>query len=209
VRQAFLALAGSQPPPPLRRLHLAPFTLHRELLALIEQETALAAAGGEGRIIAKLNGLDEPGIIRALYRASAAGVRIDLIVRGVCCLRPGVQGLSENIRVRSIIGRFLEHSRVYYFHAAGARRLYLSSADWMERNFFRRVELCCSIEDAAIKQRLCEDLEAWLGDNREAWVLQADGSYQRPDPRPGEAAMAAQAVLLRRLGAGLRSAAGC
>ncbi|MBW7931314.1 MAG: polyphosphate kinase 1 [Gammaproteobacteria bacterium] len=209
VHQAFLSLVRRQPPPPFRRLMQAPFTLHREMLALIGRETAIAAAGGRGRIIAKLNALDEPGIIRALYRASAAGVAIDLIVRGVCCLRPGIRGLSENIRVRSIIGRFLEHSRVYYFHAGGTGRLYLSSADWMERNFFRRVELCFSIEDAAVKRRLHEDLEAWLGDEREAWELQPDGSYLPPRPRDGESAVAAQTALLRRLGAGSPSAADC
>lgn len=209
VRQAFLSLARRQPPPPFRRLHQAPFTLHREMLALIGRETAIAAAGGRGRIIAKLNALDEPGIIRALYQASAAGVAIDLIVRGVCCLRPGVRGLSENIRVRSIIGRFLEHSRVYYFHAGGAGRLYLSSADWMERNFFRRMELCFSIEDAGMKRRLYEDLEAWLGDEREAWELQPDGSYLPLRPRGGESAVAAQTALLRRFAAGSPSTAGC
>lgn len=209
VHQAFLSLARRQPPPPFRRLHQAPFTLHREMLALIGRETAIAAAGGRGRIIAKLNALDEPGIIRALYQASAAGVAIDLIVRGVCCLRPGIRGLSENIRVRSIIGRFLEHSRVYYFHAGGAGRLYLSSADWMERNFFRRMELCFSIEDAGMKRRLYEDLEAWLGDECEAWELQPDGSYLPLRPRGGEGAVAAQTALLRRFAAGSPSAAGC
>lgn len=209
VHQAFLSLARRQPPPPFRRLHQAPFTLHREMLALIGRETAIAAAGGRGRIIAKLNALDEPGIIRALYRASAAGVAIDLIVRGVCCLRPGVRGLSENIRVRSIIGRFLEHSRVYYFHAGGTGRLYLSSADWMERNFFRRVELCFSIEDEAMKRRLYEDLEAWLGDERETWELRPDGSYLPPHPHDGESAVSAQTALLRRFAADSPSAAGC
>ena len=136
-------------------------------------------AGGAGHIIAKLNALVEPEVIQALYRASSAGVMIDLIVRGICCLRPGIPGISDNIRVRSIVGRFLEHSRVYYFHANGDENLFCASADWMDRNFFRRIEVCFPISDATLKARILADLDANLLDNCQAWELRSDGSYQR------------------------------
>jgi polyphosphate kinase len=136
---------------------------------------------------------------------------VDLIVRGLCCLRPGIPGVSDNIRVRSIVGRFLEHSRVYYFHANGAEKMLLSSADWMERNFFRRVESCFSIEDDELKSRLMADLDTCLSDNCQAWELRADGHYELLQPAGTEAPRSAQATLLRQLcdsvsGAGARSA---
>jgi polyphosphate kinase len=199
VHQVFLQLTSLMRTPPLRRLHQAPFTLHRDILAMIEQEIANVEAGGNGHIIAKLNALVEPEVIRALYRASGAGVIIELIVRGLCCLRPGIPGVSDNIRVRSIVGRFLEHSRVYYFHANGEEKVLLASADWMERNFFRRVEVAFSIEDAALKNRILEDLDTCLGDNCQAWELRPDGRYELLAPTGNEAPVSAQATLLRRL----------
>jgi polyphosphate kinase len=200
VHQVFLQLTSLMRTPPLRRLHQAPFTLHREILGLIEQEIANVAAGGNGHIIAKLNALVEPEVIRALYRASNAGVVVDLIVRGLCSLRPGIPGVSDNIRVRSLVGRFLEHSRVYYFHANGAERLMLASADWMERNFFRRVEIAFNIEDADLKARLLADLDTCLNDNCQAWELRADGRYELLAPAGSEPPVVAQSEMLRRLG---------
>jgi polyphosphate kinase len=138
-----------------------------------------ARAGKRARIIAKMNSLLEPGIIDALYDASNAGVKIDLIVRGVCALRPGIAGLSENIRVRSIIGRFLEHHRVFYFYAGGAEDVLLSSADWMERNFFRRIEVAFPILDKKLKRRvLNEGLRLYLADNQQAWEMDSVGGYR-------------------------------
>ncbi len=141
VHQVFMQLTSLMRTPALNLLSQSPFNLHERLLALIRRETRNATRGGTGHIIAKLNALVEPEVIRALYEASSAGVYVDLIVRGICCLRPGMPGVSENIRVRSIVGRFLEHSRVYYFHNDGDEEIYCASADWMERNFFRRIEL--------------------------------------------------------------------
>jgi len=180
AHQIFLQLTSMMESPPLHKLIQAPFTLHSKLIELIEAEVGHASDGRKGKIIAKLNALVEPEIIRALYSASQAGVEIDLIVRGICCLRPGVEGLSDNIRVRSIVGRFLEHSRVYYFRAGGDDILMCSSADWMDRNMFRRVEVCFPIETPAIKQRIKDDLQAYLKDNLKAWTLNSDGSYTPP-----------------------------
>jgi polyphosphate kinase len=205
VHQVFLQLTSLMRTPPLKRLHEAPFTLHSDMLALIEGEIANVAAGGNGHIIAKLNALVEPEIIRALYRASGAGVIIDLIVRGLCCLRPGIQGVSDNIRVRSIVGRFLEHSRVYYFHANGDEKVLLASADWMERNFFRRVEVCFTIEDTDLKARILEDLDACLSDNCQAWELRPDGRYELLQPTGNDPPQAAQTVMLRKLSDGAAS----
>jgi polyphosphate kinase len=141
--------------------------------------------------------LTEPKIIQALYRASQAGVEIDLVVRGVCCLRPGIPGVSEKIHVRSIIGRFLEHSRVFYFANGGADDVYLASADWMDRNFFRRIELCFPVLDPALKRRvLREGLQPYLDDNCQAWVMNADGGYERLKPRKGGRRRSAQEELL-------------
>ena len=158
-------------------------------MQLIRRETRNATAGGTGHIIAKLNALVEPEVIRALYEASNAGVYIDLIVRGICCLRPGVPGVSENIRVRSIVGRFLEHSRCYYFHNGGDEEIYCASADWMERNFFRRIELMFPILDEGFKTRLMADLDAYLADNVQAWELRADGRYVQFARHPARSRM--------------------
>ncbi len=199
VQNLFLQLTSMTQTPPLKKLVQAPFKLHDHLLSLIDRETANANAGGTGHIVAKINSLVEPEIINALYRASGAGVIIDLIVRGICCLRPGIPGVSDNIRVRSIIGRFLEHSRVYYFHANGAEKVWLASADWMDRNVFRRVEVCFPVEEAEMKQRLIGDLDLNLQDNSGAWELQSSGTWTRRQPLPGEDIVSVQQSLLERL----------
>jgi polyphosphate kinase len=181
VHEIFLQLTGLTRVPRLRKLLHAPFSLHQALLAKIDRESAHASAGTPARIIAKLNALTEPTIIQALYRASRAGVNIDLIVRGVCCLRPGVPGVSERIRVRSIVGRFLEHSRVYYFENAGARETYCGSADWMDRNLFRRIEVAFPVEAPDLQARVADDLKLYLADDTQAWVLNFTGHYARAE----------------------------
>ncbi|MEZ5566591.1 MAG: polyphosphate kinase 1 [Gammaproteobacteria bacterium] len=199
VHHVFLQLTSLMQTPPLRRLYQSPFNLHERILEHIDQEIRNVDAGGAGHIIAKLNALVEPEVIRALYRASCAGVMIDLVVRGICCLRPGIPGVSENIRVRSIVGRFLEHSRVYYFHANGDEHLFCSSADWMDRNFFRRVEVCFPVLSENLKARLIADLDLCLSDNCQAWELQASGAYRLVQPAPGDELVSAQTRLLREL----------
>ncbi len=166
---------------------------------MIAREAELARAGGVGHIMAKMNSLIEPQVIQALYAASRAGVKIELIVRGVCALRPGVPGVSDNITVRSVIGRFLEHTRVFWFGNDGESRVFLSSADWMGRNFFARVEACFPIDDEALARRVQrESLELYLADNTQAWVLQSDGRYLRA--QPGDAPrVSAQESLLEQL----------
>jgi polyphosphate kinase len=179
VHEIFLQLTSLTRTPRLRRLLQSPFHLHEAVLAMIEREGAHAMAGRPARIIAKLNALVDPQTIETLYRASRTGVKIDLIVRGVCALRPGVPGVSDNISVRSIIGRFLEHSRCYWFENGGDSELYLSSADWMERNFFRRVEIAFPILQPKLRERIRADLDVYLQDNMDAWLLQSDGTYTR------------------------------
>jgi polyphosphate kinase len=179
VHEIFLQLTSLTRTSKLRRLLQSPFNLHESLQALIERESANARAGKSARIIVKLNALVEPQIIETLYAASRSGVRIELIVRGVCALRPGIPGVSENITVRSVIGRFLEHSRVYWFENAGDPELYLSSADWMERNFFRRVEIAFPVLRKQLRERITKDLETYLADNTNAWELRPDGTYAR------------------------------
>ncbi len=180
VHQMFHRLTGLGAMQPLQKILDAPFSLRHEMRELIAQEAANARAGKPARIIAKMNALTEQRTIRALYEASQAGVQIDLIVRGACCLRPGLPGVSDNIRVRSILGRFLEHSRLVFFEAAGERLLFASSADWMSRNLYRRVETCFPIEDPKMKERLIqEDLEIYLGSEVAAWDLDPSGSYHR------------------------------
>ncbi|MBU4609426.1 polyphosphate kinase 1 [Achromobacter sp. GG226] len=171
----------------LKALLQSPFTMHDTMIAAIRTEIRNAKAGKRARIMAKMNSLLEPTIIQALYEASQAGVRIDLIVRGVCTLRPGVPGLSERITVRSIVGRFLEHSRVYYFLNGGDERVYLSSADWMDRNFFRRVEIATPVLDPKLKKRvIAESFTFALRDTALAWIQDADGNYHRARKRRGE-----------------------
>jgi polyphosphate kinase len=179
VNEVFKQLTGLGKASALKHLWQAPFTLHANMLDAIRNESEVARAGRKAQIIAKMNSLLEPEVIEALYEASQAGVHIDLIVRGVCCLRPGVPGLSENIRVRSVIGRFLEHHRIYYFHADGADKLYLASADWMERNFFRRIEVCFPVLDTKLKRRVIkEGLRGYLADNCQAWDMDNEGNYR-------------------------------
>jgi polyphosphate kinase len=178
--KVFSLLTGLGARRPLKLLLQSPFTLHETMVALIKAETAHARAGRKARIMAKMNSLLEPIIIDELYKASQAGVRIDLIVRGACALRPGVKGLSDNIQVTSIIGRFLEHARVFYFYGDGEENVYLASADWMDRNFFRRVEVGFPVLDKALKKRvISEALTSALRDNQLAWRCQPDGTYVR------------------------------
>ncbi|MEY3201863.1 MAG: polyphosphate kinase [Pseudomonadota bacterium] len=200
VNEVFKQLTGLGKATALRHIWQAPFALHQNILAAIKFETQMAHDGGKGSIIAKMNALLEPEIIGALYEASQAGVQIDLIVRGVCALRAGVKGLSDNIRVRSVVGRFLEHTRIFYFHAAGEERVYLSSADWMERNFFRRIEICFPILDARLKKRVIkEGLKPYLADNVQAWGMDGDGVYRRIQNRKRR--YCAQEALMTELGA--------
>jgi len=178
--EVFKQLTGLGKARTLRHLWQAPFTLHSSIIAAIQAEAEAARTGAKGRIVAKMNSLVEPEVINALYEASQAGVMIDLIVRGVCTLRPGLPGLSENIRVRSIIGRFLEHHRVMYFYAGGKENVYLSSADWMDRNFFKRIELAFPILDPKLKKRvITEGLKFYLADNQQGWEMNSVGTYQR------------------------------
>lgn len=180
VHKVFQQLTGMGRVQRLKSMKQAPFTLHKEMIRLIDREAEHAASGGQGRVIAKMNGLEEPEIIQALYRASQAGVKIDLLVRGICCLRPGVPGVSENIRVRSILGRFLEHHRIYYFGNMGEDELYCASADWMVRNLLHRVETCFPVVGKASKERVMkEGLRLYLADNCGTWKLLASGQYQR------------------------------
>jgi polyphosphate kinase len=193
IHEIFLQLTGLTRVPRLRKLLHAPFTLHHALIEKIARETQHAFAGKPGRIIAKLNALTEPTIIQALYRASRAGVEIDLIVRGVCCLRPGVRGVSERIRVRSIVGRFLEHTRVYYFENLGMHEIYCASADWMDRNLFRRIEVAFPVVSAEFQARVGDELRLYLEDDCQAWNLHSNGEYSRAD---GARGISAQSCLL-------------
>lgn len=199
IHHIFLQLTSMTQTPPLKKIVQSPFYLHEFLLNLIEQEIANANTGGTGHIIAKINSLVEPEIISALYRASSAGVIVDLIVRGLCCLRPGIPGVSDNIRVRSIVGRFLEHSRVYYFHAGGEEKVYCASADWMDRNVFRRVEICFPVESPEMKKRLLSDLDLFLADNMNAWELGSGGRWSRLSVPAGKEPINSQQSLLMQL----------
>jgi polyphosphate kinase len=197
LHQLFVQLTGLGNVRPTQRLLQAPFTLRDALCGLIERETHHARAGRRARIVAKMNSLSDPGVIRALYEANQAGVEVDLIVRGLCCLRPGVPGVSERIRVRSIVGRFLEHSRIFYFHAGGRDLVYCSSADWMQRNLYRRVEACFPIADRELAGQLREVLAVYLADNVQAWECRPDGSYARLD-HGTQPPVKAQELLLER-----------
>ena len=199
VHQVFMQLTSLMKTRQLKLLSQSPFDLRERLLGLIKRETLNASSGGTGHIIAKINALVEPEVIRALYEASMAGVYIDLIVRGICCLRPGIPGVSDSIRVRSIVGRFLEHSRCYYFHNNGQEEVYCSSADWMDRNLFRRIEIMFPIRKRALKARLIGDLDTGLADNTEAWELKADGSYVRLESAADDELKCAQTTFLRQL----------
>jgi polyphosphate kinase len=201
VNEVFIHLTSLTKPHRLTHLWLAPFALQNEIIKAIRNEARIARAGRPGRIIVKINALVDESVIRALYAASKDGVKIDLIVRGACTLKPGVPGLSENIKVRSVIGRFLEHSRIYYFRNDLAHDTYLASADWMSRNLFRRIEVAFPILDKALKRRvMAEGLTPYLKDNMNAWELEADGHYQRRKARSKQAPFSAQQHLMETLG---------
>jgi polyphosphate kinase len=179
-----------------RKLLVAPVNMRDRFLGLLHREIDCAHNGQHARIVAKMNALVDPQIIAALYEASRAGVQIDLIIRGICCLRPGVEGISENIRVMSIVGRFLEHSRIYYFHNGGQEEVYIGSADWMTRNLDRRVEAIAPIEDPEISKDLQEILGVMLADNRQSWDLQPDGRYLQRRPTEESPEQNAQKILM-------------
>jgi polyphosphate kinase len=197
VNEVFKQLTGLGRATKMKHLWQSPFTLHKRIVAAIRNEAKLAAEGKPARIIAKMNALLEPQIIEELYLASGAGVSIDLVVRGVCALKPGIEGVSQNIRVRSVVGRFLEHSRVFFFQNGGAEDVYLASADWMDRNFFRRIELCFPVLDPALKRRVVrEGLLPYLEDNCQAWEMRSDGSYELLRPRRARRRAAQEELLL-------------
>jgi polyphosphate kinase len=210
VVDLFAYLTGRSLKRDYRKLLVAPLTMRSRFLALIAREAELARSGKPGRIIAKMNALEDVEVIQGLYMASQAGVKIDLIVRGFCCLRPGVAGLSENIRVISVVGRFLEHSRIFYFQnedeAGGVPQFYLGSADWMNRNLSHRVEAAVPVEDAALQGRLKEILDILLADNRSAWDLAADGTWTQRVPAEGEADRGTHQRLMELTRAGKRAA---
>jgi polyphosphate kinase len=200
VDEVFLHITSLAKANKLKRIWLAPFTMHRHVLESIRRELKHAKEGKPAHIIAKMNALVEEAVIKALYAASQAGVEIDLIVRGACALRPGVAGVSERIRVRSVVGRFLEHHRIWYFQNDGKEDLYLASADWMGRNLFRRIEVAFPVLDPDLKTRvIAEGLKPYLADTRDAWELGEDGGYQRVKPRGRAQPTSAQQELLDRL----------
>ena len=200
VHKIFQELTGMGKPANLKKLLHAPFTLHDKLMSFIDDEIAHANAGKRAHIIVKVNALTERRLIDKLYDASQAGVKIELILRSTCCLRPQVQGLSENITVRSVIGRFLEHTRVYYFYNNGDERMYCGSADWMDRNLFHRIEVAFPIEDKKLFKQVYQDgLQSYLQDNMQAWTLHADGSWEQIRPAAGEVEHTAQDHLLKTI----------
>ncbi|OUM24678.1 polyphosphate kinase 1 [Pseudomonas putida] len=199
VGKLFSQLIGMGKTLRMKKLLHAPFTLKKGMLDMIARETQFALEGKPAHIIAKFNSLTDAKVIKALYKASQSGVKIDLVVRGMCCLRPGIPGVSHNIQVRSIIGRFLEHTRVFYFLNGGEEQIYLSSADWMERNLDKRVETCFPVEGKKLLLRVKKELESYLTDNTHAWTLQPDGRYVRITPTGNQNPRSAQATLLERL----------
>lgn len=196
IHEMFLQLTSLGKVSGMERILDAPFRMHDAILYRIGREAEHAKAGKPAWIVAKMNALVEPQVIRAMYAASRAGVQIDLIVRGICCLRPGVPGVSDNIRVRSIVGRFLEHTRVFHFANDDEPALYLASADWMERNFFRRVEICFPVTHAPLYDRVQRELALYLADNSNAWLLAPDGHYEQARPADGEPPLAVQKRLM-------------
>ena len=179
MHSVFLQLTSLGKVSKLNHLLQSPFTLAKGIHSRIDQELENHKNGKPAHIIAKMNQLVEPETIRALYRASQGGVKIDLLVRGMCSVRPGVPGVSENITVRSVIGRFLEHTRVFYFENGGEPDVWLSSADWMERNFYRRVEVAFPLRDLKLRKRVVRELRAYLADSAQSWELQPDGRYEK------------------------------
>ncbi len=193
VSSLFNLLTGYSAPPKWNKLIVAPLGLHEAVMALVAREAEHARAGRPARIVAKMNSLVDADVIEALYRASQAGVPITLLVRGICCLRPGVPRVSETIEVRALIDRFLEHGRVFHFANGGKDEVYVSSADWMPRNFHRRVEAMLAVDDPVIRARLIEITELQLADNTKNWLLRADGKYERVVPKPNAAPVRCQA----------------
>ena len=203
VNEVFKQLTGLGRAGRLKHVWQSPFTMHKRMVEAIRNEARIAAEGRPARIVAKMNALLEPRIIDELYAASKAGVKIDLIVRAVCALKPGVEGLSENIRVRSIVGRFLEHTRIFWFRNDGADAVWLSSADWMDRNFFRRIELCFPLLDRGLKRRVIrEGLRPYLDDNCQAWLMDGDGGYRRAKSARGKRYSAQEELLALLSGSG-------
>ena len=194
----FNYLTGYSRQQSFRKLLIAPVNLRSRMIELIDREIDHARQGRPGRIVAKMNSLVDPPIIQALYKASQAGVSIDLIIRGICCLRPGLAGISDNIRVLSIVGRLLEHSRIFYFANNGEDEMYIGSADWMPRNLNRRVEAIAPVEEPSLKQDLQEILGLMLADTRNAWELQPDGQYVQRSPLPNAPPESSQALLMER-----------
>lgn len=199
VFKIFQQLTGMGKVLKIKKLFHAPFTLHDSLIQLIERETENAIKGKASGITIKVNAVSEPKIIRALYKASQSGVPIQLIVRGICALRPGVEGVSETIKVRSILGRFLEHSRIYWFHNNGQDEIYASSADWMSRNLLNRVETCFPIENKKLVERIKSEMELYLADNCQSWQMDSEGNYHLNQPINDEARISAQQSLLESL----------
>jgi polyphosphate kinase len=195
----FNVLTGYSRQRDYRKLLVAPVGLRERLLALIARETEHAQAGRPGRIIVKMNAITDTKLIVALYQASQAGVKIDLIIRGMCCLRPGVEQVSDNIRVLSVIGRFLEHSRIFYFHNHERPEVFIGSADWRGRNLDRRVEVVTPIDDPKIKAKLRYILDVMLLDNRQAWELQPDGTYRQLQPAEGEPERVSQNMFMESI----------
>ncbi|OZG74957.1 polyphosphate kinase 1 [Hahella sp. CCB-MM4] len=202
VHRIFQQLTGMGKALKIKKLFHAPFTLHEKILELISREAEHSRQGKKGYILAKFNALTEPKVIEALYKASQAGVKIDLIIRGICCLRPGLPGVSENIQVISVVGRFLEHTRVFYFYNDGKGSVYASSADWMVRNLLNRVETCFPIENRELAERVKEELDYYLKDNVSGWELLPDGTYCQRLPVEGEDRFSAQSHLLATLASG-------
>ncbi|MDH5570332.1 MAG: polyphosphate kinase 1 [Gammaproteobacteria bacterium] len=192
INRVFQQLTSMGKTKTLNKLLQSPFTLQDGLQAKIEREITHIKNDQPSRIIIKLNSLVDANMIQALYRASMAGVKIDLIIRGMCSLRPGIPGISENIQVRSIIGRFLEHDRVIYFSNAGEPEVYISSADWMERNLYHRVEICAPVEHKPLQERIISELEYYLLDNTQSWIMNSDGSYTKSEPKKGNEVFLAQ-----------------
>ena len=192
----FNFLTGYSQQQTFRKLLIAPVNMRDRLLGMIQREIDHALDGRSGKIIAKMNALVDPEIIATLYAASQAGVQIDLIIRGICCLRPGLSGISDNIRVISIVGRYLEHSRIFYFQNDGQSEIYLGSADWMPRNLDRRVEAVTPVEEPSLVKKLQEILEIMLSDNRYGWELQADGTYIQRHPQGDEPERSAQNIFM-------------
>ncbi|MDC9724574.1 MAG: polyphosphate kinase 1 [Gammaproteobacteria bacterium] len=199
VSNMFMQLTSLGKIPKMHKLLHAPFTLHNGLLKRIDREITHAQEGKPAHIIVKVNSLVEPEMIQAFYRASMAGVKVDLIIRGICCLKPGVKGLSENIHVRSIIGRFLEHTRVFYFENNNNHEVWAGSADMMKRNLLRRVETCFPIESRKLRNRIIDDLNVYLADNSQAWILSDNGRYERVSRPNNEEVISAQMTLLSSL----------